>query len=253
MQLQHLSVTRVGDLRLSLAVGGLLQEARNEPDQALFRYRLANCVGSTALWNNVALCLATKGRLVAAVSCLKRSVYLAPLNWSAHYNLALLNMQLRQFASAFQHLKSAAAMTGVQSVQSGPVLSLMASCLERLHDEVNSRSAHQAVAQCAMTSHNPLLPLNFAIFLYNRDLDRSRTQIVRLLQQFEQCWLKRSRNSNDFDQLVMSTASLLSVNLQLDNQMAWMKQQTITPPPSQQQIATALPATSAKSTDFSTG
>jgi tetratricopeptide (TPR) repeat protein len=220
MNLQHLSARRVGDLRLSLALGSLLQEVSNDVDQALFRYRLANCSDSAALWNNVALCLAAKGRLVAAVCCLKRSVYLSPLYWPSQHNLALLQLQLKQYASAFQHLKCAAALTGAQCA---PVLSLLATCLECLQDPTNSRAAHQAAIQAAQITLNPLPVINFAIFLHNLDLSVNRNEILRLLQQFEQSWLKRNRYAAEFDQRLLESGTRLCAILQIDTPMAWMK------------------------------
>lgn len=220
MQLEHLSARRVGDLRLSLAVGSLLQEIQNDTDQALFRYRLADCSDSAALWNNVALCLVAKGRLVAAVGCLKRCVHLYPLYWPSQHNLALIQLQLKQYASAFQHLKCAATLTGSQCA---PVLSLLATCLECLHDTVNSRSAHQAAIQAAQTTLNPLPIINYAIFLHNTDFAANRSQIAKLLQQFEQSWIKRNRSAAEFDQPLLDAATRLCSALQLDTPMAWMK------------------------------
>ena len=79
LQLQHLSSGTSGDLALSLAVGSVLQSSRGDVDAALFRYRLADTRDSASVWNNVALCLHQRNKVVGAISCLKRAYYLNPL------------------------------------------------------------------------------------------------------------------------------------------------------------------------------
>lgn len=42
--------------------------------------------------------------------------------------------------------------------------------------------------------------------------------------EFEQCWLKRKKNSSEFDELVMNTASELCTKLNVNHShMAWNK------------------------------
>jgi len=42
-----------------------------------------------------------------AVSCLKRAIYLRPLDWTVLYNLGLVHMATQQYASAFHFLSAA--------------------------------------------------------------------------------------------------------------------------------------------------
>lgn len=101
----HISMNTIGNLPLSLAIGSLIQETQTNTDGALYRYKLANTFESPVLWNNVSLCFSSKKKYVAAISCLKRSLYLNTFDWKTNYNLGLLNLQLKQYSSAFHYLK----------------------------------------------------------------------------------------------------------------------------------------------------
>jgi tetratricopeptide (TPR) repeat protein len=44
---------------------------------------------------------------VQAISCLKRANYLSPFDWKTLYNLGLIHLTTKQFASAFHYLSAA--------------------------------------------------------------------------------------------------------------------------------------------------
>ena len=48
-----------------------------------------------------------------------------------------------------------------------------------------------------------------------------------LLMEFEQCWLKRKQNSDDFDESLMKAATKLANLLSISNHMAWVKKTEI--------------------------
>lgn len=110
LQVQHQSTQ--SDLCVAIAVGAVLQEVKMDTDLALYRYKATNIFESPSLWNNIGLCFAIKKKFVAAVSCLKRALYLNPIDWRINFNLGLINLQLRQYASAFHFLKNAVANCG---------------------------------------------------------------------------------------------------------------------------------------------
>ncbi len=110
--LQVQNQTNNNDLSVAIAVGAVLQEVKMDIDGALYRYKSTNVFESPALWNNIGLCFVMRKKFVAAVSCLKRALYLNPIDWRINYNLGLLHLQLRQYASAFHFLKNAAANCG---------------------------------------------------------------------------------------------------------------------------------------------
>jgi len=236
MQLQHVSANTSGDLALSLAVGSVLQEVKVDIDGALYRYKMANIFESPSLWNNIALCFSARKKYVAAVSCLKRALYLNPFDWRMNYNLGLLNLQLRQFASAFHYLKTAATMSNGSS----NVFTLLAICLENLDDEMNARQAHISATKSSLTNHTPVPIVNYAIYLFNKDSVEFRDVIIELLMEFEQSWIKRKQTAPEFDIEVMRAATRLADAMNLAAHMAWIKVEQHPPPPT---VGTSLPQT----------
>lgn len=95
------------DLALTLAMGTILQEVKQDVDGAFMRYRQSDMFECPTLWNNIGICLATKNKFVAAITCLKKAFFLQPLDWRISYNLGLINLKLKQYASAFQFFKNA--------------------------------------------------------------------------------------------------------------------------------------------------
>ncbi len=88
-----------------LAAGSIIQD-NQDMDVALVKYRIAatQTPNSPQLWNNIGMCFFGKGKYVAAVSCLKRAVYLAPFEWIISYNLGIVHLTIGQYASAFHFL-----------------------------------------------------------------------------------------------------------------------------------------------------
>jgi Bardet-Biedl syndrome 4 protein len=79
------------DPRAILAAGSIIQN-NHDHDVALSKYRNAISLNpmSAQLWNNVGMCFFSKGgKHMAVVSCLRRAVYLAPLEWIINYNLGI--------------------------------------------------------------------------------------------------------------------------------------------------------------------
>ena len=76
-------------------------------DVALVKYRvaIAQTPSDPLLWNNIGMCFYGKNRQVAAVSCLKRALYLNPFEWQISYNLGLVHLESLQYASAFLHFR----------------------------------------------------------------------------------------------------------------------------------------------------
>ena len=53
------------------------------------------------------MCFFGKAKYVAAVSCLKRAVYLSPFEWIVSYNLGVVHVTTGQYASAFHYFSTA--------------------------------------------------------------------------------------------------------------------------------------------------
>ncbi|XP_070069760.1 BBSome complex member BBS4 homolog isoform X2 [Drosophila takahashii] len=121
-----------------LAFGAILQ-SRNDVDGALSKYsQIANAEPEIAeLWNNIGLCFFKKQKFIVAISSLRKSVWLSPLNYNALYNLSLI---------------------------------YIAFCLRKLDDMENAFVALERASRMATGpqggGRNPLVVLNFALFCY---------------------------------------------------------------------------------------
>lgn len=73
------------------------------------KYRVASVdnPNSAELWNNIGMCFFGKKKYVAAVTCLKKAIYLDPFQWIAAFNLGLVYLNTEQYASAFHYFSSA--------------------------------------------------------------------------------------------------------------------------------------------------
>lgn len=112
----------------SLLALGAITQTKNESEAALNVYKnIANLQDEGfELWNNIGMCFYRKNKLIAvishcsflpnlffivlhpqAISCLKKALWLSPLNFNVLYNLGVVLMTAQQFASAFQCFVSA--------------------------------------------------------------------------------------------------------------------------------------------------
>ncbi|KAG5885942.1 hypothetical protein JTB14_018396 [Gonioctena quinquepunctata] len=82
---------------------GIFFQRHDEHDVALTKYKMALHYepDSVALWNNIGMCFYAKQKYVAAISCLKRALWVQPLNWRILFNLGLAHLATLQPASAF--------------------------------------------------------------------------------------------------------------------------------------------------------
>ena len=220
MLLQHKSAMTYGDLSLALATGAVLQQVRRDVDGALYRYKMANTFESASLWNNVAMCFASRKKLVGAISCLSRAKYLNPLDWRINYNLGSLYLQLSQYASAFHSFKAAASNSNGYPL----IVSLLGVSLEMLRDIEGAGKAHSSAAEAAALITFPTPILNHAVFLLVNKGASSKNQIVDALLEFEKCWAARREGDPDFDSDTMRLATKLAVAVHVAHHMAWIQQ-----------------------------
>ncbi|KAH1006478.1 hypothetical protein HUJ05_007210 [Dendroctonus ponderosae] len=93
---------------------GCITHRHEDFEVALTKYKIAVLYEpeSVALWNNIGLCFYSKQKYIAgsacihmpdwqAISCLKRGLWISPLNWKILYNLALVHLATNQPASGF--------------------------------------------------------------------------------------------------------------------------------------------------------
>jgi Bardet-Biedl syndrome 4 protein len=157
------------DPKTILAAGSIIQD-HQDFDVALSKYRVAaiQTPNSAQLWNNVAMCFFGKKNFIAAISCLKRALMLAPFEWIIAYNLGLVFLNTSQYASAFHYL-SASINLKPDFASSYAYLAL---CLNRLDDYENACSAYdKAISMEA----DYVFELNYAVMQYNRaDFDNAK-------------------------------------------------------------------------------
>lgn len=217
--------TSNADLSLTMAIGTILQEVKGDADGALQRYRQVEVFECPSLWNNIGLCLASKNKFVAAITCLKKAFFLHPIDWRTNYNLGLINLKLKQYASAFQYFKNAVAYSNLTNPN---LLTLLAICLEYLNDLPNALQAHQTACKATADSPSAIVLVNHALFLSSNEhtsiaSEGHRDRIVELLMEFEKAWLKRKEKVNDFDENVMRLATALAEQYNLSGHLSWVK------------------------------
>jgi Bardet-Biedl syndrome 4 protein len=151
-----------------LAAGSIIQN-NSDHDVALSKYRVAmsSCPHSAELWNNIGMCFFGKAKMIHAVSCLKRAVYLSPFDGRIHYNLGIVHLALEQHASAFHYLSAAINLQRVPNVS--PTLddarcyTFLAVALSRLQDYENAFAAYDKSIELCGT--DAATRLNYAISL----------------------------------------------------------------------------------------
>ncbi|XP_076365084.1 Bardet-Biedl syndrome 4 isoform X1 [Tachypleus tridentatus] len=197
-----------------LAAGSIMQ-THGDYDVALSKYRVAASVTpkSPSLWNNIGMCFFGKKKYVAAISCLKRANYLAPFDWRILQNLGLVHLTMQQYASAFHFLSAAINI----NPQSGTLFMLLALALKNLKDPDNARQAFDQAIQ--LDKSDPLISLNYGIFLYNLGNENGATEQIK---QFEQRWLKLQKAGNlESDPTVIQSATKLAELLQITDRPVW--------------------------------
>ncbi|XP_017069307.1 Bardet-Biedl syndrome 4 protein homolog [Drosophila eugracilis] len=206
-----------------LAFGAILQ-SRNDVDGALSKYsQIANAEPEIAeLWNNIGLCFFKKQKFIVAISSLRKSVWLSPLNYNALYNLSLIYIASEQYASAF-HTLAAAINLRKDNAECYMLLGL---CLRKLDDAENAfvaleRASSMATGQQGAGGRNPLVLLNFALFCYetgrlalateqyNRFMSQAQDLLLPTEYKFQATKLKSLlRISNQGNGILLDSADL---------------------------------------------
>eukprot|EP00602_Paraphysomonas_sp_CaronLab_P006752 CAMPEP_0185018802 /NCGR_PEP_ID=MMETSP1103-20130426/1472_1 /TAXON_ID=36769 /ORGANISM="Paraphysomonas bandaiensis, Strain Caron Lab Isolate" /LENGTH=414 /DNA_ID=CAMNT_0027548787 /DNA_START=64 /DNA_END=1308 /DNA_ORIENTATION=- len=182
-----------------LAAGSIIQD-NQDMDVALVKYRVAatQTPNSPQLWNNVGMCFFGKGKYVAAVSCLKRAVYLAPFEWIISYNLGIVHLTVGQYASAFHYFSTA---INLQPTYARAYMYLAVS-LSKLDDFENSCAAYDKAIDLG---EDYLIHLNYSITLMNNDeVERAKNHFLK----FEKLFLALE-DSCEIDEDVTAMANMM--------------------------------------------
>lgn len=152
------------------------------------------------LWNNVGMCFFGKGRFVAAIACLKKALYLDPFAYIISYNLGVVHLATRQYASAFHFLSS--------SINLRPDVPAsyhhLAVTLARLDDLDNACAAYERAIEMGA---EPTAQLNYAITLLNTgDEAKAKAQFEAFREKFKALSVEQQNADPD----VLTQVSLLT-------------------------------------------
>ncbi|RZF41512.1 hypothetical protein LSTR_LSTR000226 [Laodelphax striatellus] len=187
-----------------LAAGSIIQR-NGDYDVALAKYKVAAqyLPESAALWNNVGMCFFGKRKYVAAISCLKRANYLAPLDWKTLYNLGLVHIHSKQYASAFNFLSASIKLNHKHA----PSFMLLANALKNLDDPDNTIKAYEQAIK--LDPEDPATRVNYGVFLH------SIAEKQRALEQLNY-FRKIAQRIPHLDKQLLETAKTISSTLTQD-------------------------------------
>jgi len=164
-----------------LAAGSIIQ-ANGDYDVALTKYRVAMVATPhcAELWSNVGLCFFGKGKLISAVACLKRAIYLSPFDGRIDYNLGVVHLAMAQYASAFHYFSAAINLQKVPNTnptaEDARCYTYLGVALCRLDDYDNAYAAYDKSIE--LMKHDPISRLNYAISLAcNEENERAKEQL----------------------------------------------------------------------------
>jgi Bardet-Biedl syndrome 4 protein len=187
-----------------LAAGSIIQD-HSDMDVALTKYRIAavQTPNSAQLWNNIGMCFFGKQNHIAAVSCLKRALYLAPFEWIIAYNLGLVYLNTGQYASAFHYFSASINL----KPDFASTYMYLAITLSRLDDFENACSAYEKAI--SMESDH-LFELNYAITLYNNEqLEDAKQHFAEFEKLFQELDEEARISDPDILEIRQQVSSLL--------------------------------------------
>ncbi|KAM4677604.1 BBSome complex member BBS4 [Discoglossus pictus] len=200
-----------------ILAAGCMMQSHGDYDVALSKYRVAasSVPESSPLWNNIGMCFYGKKKYVAAISCLKRALYLSPFDWRVLYNLGLVHLSMQQYASAFHFLSAAISLHHGNAT----LYMLLAVALTYLDDTDNAKNSYQQAANLDQT--DPLVNLNFAVLLYNQG---DKKGALSQYQELERKVGALRETVAEFDPEMVDMAQKLGAALQVGESLVWTKQ-----------------------------
>lgn len=147
-----------------LALGSINQD-KGDLEGALTNYRLSSKVSCnySLLWNNLGLCFLSKKKYITAIACLKKALYLDPLQWIINFNLGLVYILTGQFSSAYIHMNAVANLKSSLSI----VFMYLGLILSRLTDVQSSIEFYE---KSLNLEENYLTSFNYVVSLINNEM-----------------------------------------------------------------------------------
>ncbi|KAG4091986.1 sporangia induced Bardet-Biedl syndrome 4 protein [Neocallimastix lanati (nom. inval.)] len=181
-----------------LVAGSILQN-HYEFEGALMKYRICSVLNpdSPELWNNIGMCFYGKNKIIAAISCLKKALYLAPNEWKISFNLGLAHLKHEQYVSAFRFFTSSANLNPKFS----DTYIWLGVTLNKLGDFENSKVAFEKGLM--INGSNMVGFLNYAIVLS----ENNKHEDAKIcLTRFKELYLQlTSDEKEDLDVIEMKT------------------------------------------------
>lgn len=198
------------NIKAILAAAAMIQD-ESDFDVALTKYRVAvtTMPESPQIWNNIGMCFFGKKKYVAAISCLKRALYLSPFEWTIMYNLGLIHLTMQQYASAFHYLSAAITL----KPKMGKLFMLLAVALTNLKSFDDAKQAYDQAIHCE--SHNPMIHLNYALMLCQHKQDRKAAAKQLSLFKKKISLLKDTLAANKLDPEMLEAGNELEAILQV--------------------------------------
>ncbi|EKG03932.1 BBS4-like protein 4, putative [Trypanosoma cruzi] len=166
-----------------MAAASIMQD-NGDFSVALNKYRVAvsKLPHSARLWSNIGMCFFAQQNMHAAVACLRRAAALGPFEWRIAYNMGLVFLHLKQYASAFHHLSASTYLHGKYA----PAFMHLGVCLALMNDVDNACAAY---TRALSIEPDPLILLNYCITLLNcGQEEKAREQLAK----FMQLWREKS-------------------------------------------------------------
>lgn len=178
-----------------MALGSIIQD-KMDYDAALLKYRIAaiHNPDSSEMWNNIGMCFYGKKKFVASIACLKKALYLDPFQWIAAFNLGLVHLTQKQYASAF-HYFSVAINWKADFSNSYMYLGIT---LNKLNDFESACKAFEKAI--SLEPNDCTIFLNYAIVIYNRGYHKLAYKLFKKSEAIIQDMDKESREPEMMEQ-----------------------------------------------------
>lgn len=189
------------DTKYSNALLGIasIYQFQGEFEKALVQYKLSSFTNpnSPLVWNNLGLCFFAKGKNIAATTCLKKAIYFDPFEWIIAFNLGLVYLTLKQYASAFIYMNTSA------NLKSDYELTFMylGIILSELNDVYNAITYYEK-AIAIKESH--MIYFNYTVSLVKNEMfGNAKEKFIKFKELFQK--IRDKKNNTEENQMIEET------------------------------------------------
>ena len=118
---------------------------------------------SAYLWNNLGMWFFARDKKIFAATCLKRALYLAPMEWIISFNLGLVYLKNEQYVTAFVHMNTAANLN-----KNNPwVFFYLGIICGELNNDSNAKNCFE---KALALKEDPIILFNYIVFLLRKKM-----------------------------------------------------------------------------------